>query len=105
MTQPIWNSLEVVKLAASFLTPLSVFIIGWFLNKQLKQQEQTQLRTQKAWEAQLNKDSRSQHRLTEKKIALYDQWSSKLIALYCIYRRVAYPKDPSPVQDASAQQL
>jgi hypothetical protein len=39
---PLWNSLEVVKLLTSALTPLTVFLLGIWVKRRLKRLEDIQ---------------------------------------------------------------
>jgi len=77
----VWNSLEVVKLVVSAITPLSIAIIGVYLNKQVKKFEHTQWRNQK---------------LIEKRLAVYDELAPLLNDLLCYYTFVGRWKELRP---------
>ncbi|MBO2961544.1 hypothetical protein [Burkholderia pseudomallei] len=76
-----WNSLEIVKLAAEVLTPVSVAGFGWLVSHRLKQLELVQWTNQK---------------LIEKRLALYDTIAPLLNRLLCFYTWVGPWKDISP---------
>jgi len=76
-----WSSLEVAKLIASILTPLSVVALGWFINRRLKKLDFRQWSNQK---------------LVEKRLALYDEVAPLLNKLLCFYTWKGYWKDISP---------
>lgn len=76
-----WNSLEIVKLAAEVLTPVSVAAFGWLVSHRLKQLELVQWTNQK---------------LIEKRLALYDTIAPLLNRLLCFYTWVGPWKDISP---------
>lgn len=76
-----WNSLEVVKLALSFLTPVSVAVFGYFISQRLKQFELLQWSNQK---------------IIEKRLMIYDQMAPKLNRLLCFYTWVGIWKEISP---------
>lgn len=76
-----WNSLEIVKLLVGVLTPVSVVIFGWLINRRLKKLDHIQWSNQK---------------LIEKRLALYDEVSPLLNKLFCFYTWVGDWKDVSP---------
>ncbi|AOJ83077.1 MULTISPECIES: hypothetical protein [Burkholderia] len=76
-----WNSLEIVKLVADVLTPLSVAAFGWLVSHRLKQLELVQWTNQK---------------LIEKRLAVYDTVAPLLNRLLCFYTWVGPWKDISP---------
>lgn len=76
-----WSSLEVAKLVASILTPLSVGALGWFINRRLKKLDFRQWSNQK---------------LVEKRLALYDEVAPLLNKLLCFYTWKGYWKNISP---------
>ncbi len=77
----MWNTLEAAKLAAAFLTPLSVALIGLLISRHLKRLDLLQWKNQK---------------LLEKRIAIYDEIAPKLNLLLCFYTWVGYWKSTSP---------
>ena len=81
MSDNPWNSLEVVKIIVSVLTPLSVLVFGWLINRRLKKLDHVQWSNQK---------------LIEKRLALYDETSPLINKLYCFYMWVGYWKDITP---------
>ena len=46
-TQSVWNSLEIVKLIISGITPIIVGVLVWKLNEAVKRFEHRQWRNQK----------------------------------------------------------
>jgi len=48
-----WNTLEITKLVISFLTPLTVALMGWFISRKLKRLELIQWSNQKLIEKRL----------------------------------------------------
>lgn len=83
-----WNSLEVAKIAVGILTPLSVAILGWFLNARIKRLDLIQWNNQK---------------LIEKRLAVYDQVAPLLNTLFCFFMWVGYWKDISPASAIQAK--
>lgn len=80
-TQVLWSSLEIAKLLAAVLTPLSVVLFGWLISRHLKRLELAQWSNQK---------------LIEKRLIIYDEISPILNKLYCFYVWVGYWQDISP---------
>lgn len=76
-----WTSLEVIKLLVGVLTPLSVVMLGWFINRRLKQLELVQWTNQK---------------LIEKRLLVYDAVAPQLNLLLCFYTWVGYWKSITP---------
>ncbi|OZB60646.1 MAG: hypothetical protein B7X39_09485 [Lysobacterales bacterium 14-68-21] len=79
--QDPWNTLEIVKLFAGVLTPLSVAALGWFISRRLKRLELVQWSNQK---------------LIEKRLAVYDSVAPLLNKLLCFYTWVGDWKEVSP---------
>jgi hypothetical protein len=77
----VWNSLEIAKLLAGFLTPIAVGMVGWFISRQLKLLDQAQWTNQK---------------LIEKKLILYDQIAPELNKLLCFFGWIGNWKEVSP---------
>ena len=75
------EALEIYKLLVSALTPLSVAIFGYFLNRRLKNIDDAQWQNRK---------------LVEKRLELYDQIAPSLNAIFCFFVWVGYWKDISP---------
>lgn len=82
-TEPenVWNSLEVVKLIASILTPLIVGIIAYRLAKIGKDLEKKQ------W---------SGRKIIEKRLDFYDKVVPDLNDLFCYYNRFGNWKELTP---------
>lgn len=78
-----WNSLEIVKLLVSALTPIAVAILGVYLTRLAKRFEYLQWRNQ---------------RLIEKRIAVYDDLAPELNDLLCYFCFVGSWKDLTPPQ-------
>lgn len=79
----IWNSLEILKLGASVLTPITVLVISLYFNKLLKKLEYTQWRNQK---------------LIEKRLLIYEEIAPILNDILCYFSYVGSWKDFSPLQ-------
>ena len=84
--EAVWNSLEVVKLIVSALTPLAVLIGGWWLNRRLKRIEHLQWTNQK---------------VIEKRIEVYDEVAPLLNDLLCYFTFVGCWKDLEPTEVVS----
>jgi hypothetical protein len=76
-----WNSLEVVKLFISTLTPLLVVIIGFLISRRLKRLDSLQWKNQK---------------VTEKRIAVFEQLAPLLNDVFCYFMRVGGWKEMEP---------
>lgn len=76
-----WNSLEVIKLLVSGLTPLILAFTGLYLNRMLKKFEHRQWRNQK---------------LIEKRLLIYDELAPLLNDLLCYYTYIGSWKDFTP---------
>lgn len=76
-----WNSLEVAKLIASVLTPISLAILGWFISRRMKRFEHAQWSNQK---------------LIEKRLQLYDNLAPLLNRLLCFFAWFGYWQDVTP---------
>jgi len=85
-----WNSLEVAKLAASTLTPISVAVLGLFLGRAAKRFEARQWANQK---------------VIEKRLAIYDAMSPSLNDLLCYFSRVGNWKEKSPPEVIATKRL
>jgi hypothetical protein len=79
--KPIWNSLEIVKIAVSFLTPLLIAVLAYWFNQRIKKWEKVQWTNQK---------------IVEKRIELYDEMVPKLNDLFCFYCFIGNWKDITP---------
>lgn len=82
-TAPIWNSLEVLKLVTAVLTPLSVALFGWWLNRRLKTFEQLQWANQK---------------VIEKRLAIYEEIVPLLNELVCYFTYIGNWKESEPLK-------
>lgn len=80
-TSSTWNSLEIAKLIASFLTPLLILLLGILVTR-LSEQFKTTL-----WANQ---------KVIEKRIAIYDKMAPLLNDLYCYYCFVGSWKELTP---------
>ena len=78
---PVWNSLEIAKLVISALTPIIVLVIGLWINRSLKRLEHIQWTNQK---------------ITEKRIAIFEELAPQLNDLLCYFTFVGCWKDLSP---------
>lgn len=76
-----WNWLEVVKLGAGVLTPAALAVFGIYLNRVTKRFEQRQWRSQK---------------LTEKRLAVYDDLAPQLNDLLCYFTYIGCWRDLDP---------
>ena len=75
------NMIEVLKLLASFSTPIVVAIVGYFLNKRLKSIDDAQWQNRK---------------IIEKRLSIYDDLAPRINRIYCFSRFVGSWKDTSP---------
>jgi hypothetical protein len=82
-TQSVWNSLEIVKLIISGLTPIVVGILVWKLNEAIKKFEHRQWRNQK---------------LIERRLEIYDKIAPQLNDLLCYFTYIGCWKDLTPEQ-------
>ncbi len=80
---PVWNTLEIAKLTVSALTPLLVVAIGLWIGRRLKGLEYLQWTNQK---------------VTEKRIAVFDELAPLLNDLYCYFTFLGCWKDLNPVE-------
>jgi hypothetical protein len=80
-SEPIWNSLEVMKLLVSALTPIAVLGFGFWFNRQLKQFEHLQWAHQK---------------VIEKRIKIYEENVPQLNDLLCYFSFVGCWKELTP---------
>lgn len=77
-TPPVWNSLEIAKIAVSALTPFLVIIIGLRINGKLKRLDYLQWTNQK---------------VTEKRIAVFEELAPLLNDLLCYFTYVGCWKE------------
>jgi hypothetical protein len=85
-TPSAWSSLEIAKLTVSALTPIVVVVIGLWLNRRLKAFEYLQWTNQK---------------VTEKRIAIFDQLAPLLNDVYCYFTFRGSWKDLTPIEVVS----
>jgi hypothetical protein len=78
-----WNSLEIVKLVVSILTPVLVLAIGLGINRSLKRLEHRQ------W---------TSHKVIEKRLSIFDELAPSLNDLLCYFTFVGRWKDLTPVE-------
>ena len=77
----LWNSLEVAKLAASILTPITIVVLGIYVHRVTKRFEDFQWKSQK---------------LIEKRIAIYDNLAPLFNDLLCYFTYVGCWKELRP---------
>ncbi len=75
--------MEVLKLIVSALTPLTVAVVGFFLNQRLKRIDDAQWQSRK---------------IVEKRLDLYDKIAPDLNAIYCFMMWIGYWKEISPAE-------
>src|SRR5664280_674150 len=80
-TTTVWNSLEVAKLVCSMLTPAAIAIFGVYIHRVTKRFEDRQWRGQK---------------LTEKRLAIYDDLAPLFNDLLCYFSYVGCWKELKP---------
>ena len=78
---PIWNSLEVAKLGVSFLTPLSVAVLGIWFTRIARRFEELQ------W---------ANRKVIEKRFEVYDDLAAGLNDLLCFFTFVGNWKEVEP---------
>ena len=78
---PIWNSLEIIKVVISCLTPLIVAYLVYYFNKVIKKYEKIQWTNQK---------------IIEKRILIYDLVVPKLNDLFCFFCFIGNWKELTP---------
>lgn len=79
----LWNSLEIAKLIVSTLTPLIVLLFGLWISRSLKRLEHLQWTNQK---------------ITEKRIAVFEELAPLLNDLLCYFTFVGCWKDLTPIE-------
>jgi len=86
----MWNSLEIAKLIVAALAPASIGVVGYFINKRIRDLERDEWKNRKA---------------IEKRIALFDDIGPKLNALYCFLKWVGdwQKLSPADVVDTKRQ--
>ena len=77
----VWNSLEVVKIIVGILTPVSVVVIGLWINTQLKKLDHSQWVNQK---------------VIDRRLKLFDEMAPQLNDLVCYFTYVGCWKDLKP---------
>lgn len=82
-TKPVWNSLEIVKLIVSLLTPLVILLVGIWVTR-LAERFKAIL-----W---------SNQKVIEKRIVIYDELAPLLNDLYCYFVFVGNWKELRPPQ-------
>ncbi len=80
MSEP-WNSLELAKVLIAIINPIILLGIGWFVNKRLKEIDQSQWRNQK---------------IIEKRIEIYSELAPLFNDLFCYFTYVGNWKEFSP---------
>lgn len=81
LAAPVWNSLEIAKLVVAAITPVTVAVLAYLLNRALKRAENRQWFNQK---------------LVEKRIELLSVALPDLNDLYCYFAWVGPWKELSP---------
>jgi len=85
-----WNSLEVVKLISSSLTPLIVAGVGIYIHRLTKRFEHLQWRNQK---------------LVEKRLSIYDDLASLLNENMCYFTYVGSWKERTPPEVIASKRI
>ena len=83
-----WSPLEVAKLLASILTPISVALLGWLISSQLKRLEHAQWANQK---------------LIEKRLEIFDAVAPQLNKLLCFFTWIGSWKTTTPDEVLAAK--
>ncbi len=78
---PLWNGLEIAKLVVAAIPPVIVLIIGIWISRSLKRLEHLQWTNQK---------------ITEKRIAIFEELAPLLNDLLCYFTFVGCWKDLTP---------
>jgi hypothetical protein len=81
-TASTWNSLEIVKLIISTLTPILVAVVGVYIHRVTKRFEYRQWRNQK---------------LIEKRLAIYDELAPLMNDNLCYFTYVGAWKERNPI--------
>lgn|SRR5215208_802424 len=79
--QSTWSSLEVVKLVVQSATPIMVTVVGFWINRRLKEIEDVQ------W---------TNHKVTEKRLALFEEMAPLINDLLCYFRYIGCWKELKP---------
>ncbi len=69
----MWNSLEIAKLIIAAMAPATIGIVGYFINRRIRELERDEWKNRKA---------------IEKRIDLFDRLGPDLNALYCFMKWV-----------------
>lgn len=75
-----WNSLEIVKILASLLTPIVVALVGYLIQQQIAGQQQVC----------------AQQRIVERRLQVYDTIRIGLNRIYCFVEDVGTYKEDNP---------
>lgn len=78
---PAWSSLEVAKLVVAVLTPLTVGLVGFFLQRTLAEQD-------RSWKAH-------QH-LAERRLAVYNDVRKEINRIHCFVNDIGAWKEDTP---------
>ena len=79
--EPLWNSLEVAKLATSVLLPITLALIGLWINHRINKMEKKQWTNQK---------------IIEKRLKVFDECAPLANQLFCYFTRVGGWKEMKP---------
>ena len=88
--QPIWNSLEIIKLVISVLTPVTIVFLGYLVNRMVHRLEQARWANQK---------------VIEKRISVFDKVAPLLNDLYCYFRYIGNWKELSPAEIIASKRV
>lgn len=76
-----WNSLEVVRLAASIMTPVAIVVIGYWVQSTVAERNRT-------WQLL--------ERLADRRMEVYDNIGEPLNRIYCYIEDIGTYKDETP---------
>lgn len=80
-----WNSLEIVKVAVSTLTPLAVLIIGVWITRRQKQLDALREKQHLLQQRQLDFLQWTNQKVIEKRIAVFGELAPLLNDVYCFF--------------------
>ena len=84
----VWNSLEIVKLIVSVMTPMTIVFLGYLVNRMVQRLEQARWANQK---------------VIEKRILVFDKVAPLFNDIYCYFRYIGNWKKLSPVDIIEAK--
>ena len=92
--KPLWNSLEITKIFLAILTPITILLLTFQLNKSQSAERETR-------EAAVRSEIQERARVTEvtkQRVKLWSDISPLMNDLYCYYLYVGHWKEISPEQ-------